>query len=75
MYPIFRLLILLTVAMLINLFFVVDSVYCGEDTVNNAATSSKKLEIVRCPVSSGIHIYKPLENINYIGIVDIAAKL
>lgn len=77
MSPIFRFFILLTVVMLTNIFFATDSVYCIEDTINNApssTTNTMNSTQQEGPLSSGIHLSKSLEDINHNSTVDIAAK-
>ena len=70
MSPIFRFFILVIVSMLINIFFVADSVYCAEDTITNSASTSTAATISTDPT-----VVRPINlEHNENGMVDFAAK-
>lgn len=72
---ILRFFILVTVSMLIHIFFVADSVYCEEDTINDAVTSSNDIgNSTQKSNSSDIRVSKPLVNTEENTLLNATAK-
>ena len=68
--PILRFFILVTVSMLIHIFFIADPVYCAEETITNSASTSTSATISTDPT-----VVRPINlEHNENGMVDLAAK-